>query len=52
LIKNNLVLQVGGLCSRPAPYSSKKRKLLKSPLDILWMDVTYDDISYIRGLYD
>jgi len=26
------------------------RKLLKSPLERLWMDVTYDDISYARGL--
>jgi len=26
-----------------------KRKLLKSPLERLWMDVTYD-ISYVRGL--
>jgi len=24
-----------------------KRKLLKSPLEILWLDATYDDISYI-----
>jgi hypothetical protein len=24
----------------------EKRKLLKSPLEILWIDATYDDISY------
>jgi hypothetical protein len=30
----------------------KKRNLLKSPLEILWIDATYDDISYVRGLYD
>jgi hypothetical protein len=29
-----------------------KRKLLKSPLEILWIDAIYDDISYVRGLYD
>ena len=30
----------------------EKRKLLKCPLEILWIDVIYDDISYVRGLYD
>jgi len=50
--KNHLVLQVGGWCSRPAPRSSKNRKLLKSPLETLWIGATYDDISYVRGLYD
>jgi len=35
-----------------SPLFVGKRKLLKSPLERLWMDVTYDDISYVRGLYD
>jgi hypothetical protein len=30
----------------------KKGKSLKCPLEILWIDTTYDDISYVRGLYD
>jgi hypothetical protein len=34
------------------PAHQKKGKLLKSPLEILWIDTTYDDISYVRGLYD
>jgi len=34
------------------PTHRQKRKLLKSPLEILWIDATYDDISYVRGLYD
>jgi hypothetical protein len=35
-----------------SPLFIGKRKLLKRPLEIRWMDVTYDDISYVRGLYD
>jgi hypothetical protein len=30
----------------------EKRNLLKSPLEILRIDSTYDDISYERGLND
>jgi len=30
----------------------EQRKLLKSPLEILWIDATYDDVIYARGLYD
>jgi hypothetical protein len=33
------------------PLLVGKRKLLKTPLEKIWMDVTYDDISYVRGLY-
>jgi len=29
-----------------SPLLIGKRKLLKSPLEKIWMDVTYDDISY------
>jgi hypothetical protein len=29
----------------------EKRELLKSPLEIGWMDITYNDISYVRGGY-
>jgi len=28
------------------PLLIKKRKLLKSPLEIFWIDSTYDEISY------
>jgi len=34
------------------PLLIGKRKLLKSSLEILWVDATYNDISYVRGLYD
>jgi len=30
----------------------QKRKLLKSPLETLWIDATYGDINHVRGLYD
>jgi hypothetical protein len=30
----------------------KKKKIAKNPLEILRIDATYDDISYVRGLYD
>jgi len=39
-----------GLMQQASPLLVGKRKLLKSPLERLWMDVTYDDISYARGL--
>jgi len=35
-----------------SPLLIGKINLLKSPLEILWIDATYDDISYVRGLYD
>jgi hypothetical protein len=35
-----------------SPLLIGKRNLLKSPLEILWIDATYVDISYVRGLYD
>jgi len=35
-----------------SPLLIGKLNLLKSPLEILWIDATYDDISYVRGLYD
>jgi len=35
-----------------SPLLNEKRNLLKRPLEILWIDATYDDISYVRGLYD
>jgi len=41
-----------GLMQQASPLLIEKRKLLKSPLEILWIDVTYDDIIYVRGLYD
>jgi hypothetical protein len=42
-----------GLMQQASPLLIKKKgKLLKSPLEILWIDTTYDDISYVRGLYD
>jgi hypothetical protein len=28
-----------------------KKKTTKKPIGIIWIDVTYDDISYVRGLY-
>jgi hypothetical protein len=28
------------------PLLIEKRKLLKSPLEIFWIEATYDDISY------
>jgi hypothetical protein len=34
-----------------SPLFIKKSRLLKSPLGKIWMDVTYDGISYVRGLY-
>jgi hypothetical protein len=34
------------------PTHRYKRELLKSPLETLWIDTTFDDISYVRGLYD
>jgi hypothetical protein len=30
-----------------SPLLMGKRKLLKSPLEILWIDATHDDISYV-----
>jgi hypothetical protein len=36
---------------QPAAHR-KKRELLKSQLEIIWMDITYNDTSYVRGLYD
>jgi hypothetical protein len=41
-----------GLVQQASPLLIGKRNLLKSPLEILWIDATYDDISYVRGLYD
>ena len=42
-----------GLMQQASPLLIKKKgKLLKCPLEILWIDTTYDDISYVRGLYD
>jgi hypothetical protein len=41
-----------GLMQQARPLLIGKRKLLKSPLEILWIDTTYDDISYVRGLHD
>jgi len=42
-----------GLMQQASPLLiAKKRELLKSPLETLWIDVTYNDISYVRGLYD
>jgi hypothetical protein len=40
------------LMQQASPLLIAKGKLLKSPLEILWIDATYDDISYVRGLYD
>jgi hypothetical protein len=34
------------------PQLIGKRNMLKSPLEILWIDATHNDISYVRGLYD
>jgi hypothetical protein len=33
-----------------SPLLIKNRRLLKGPLEKIWMDVTYDDISYVIGL--
>jgi len=41
-----------GLMQQASPPLIGKIKLLKSPLEILWIDSTYGDISYERGLYD
>jgi hypothetical protein len=41
-----------GLMQHASPLLIRKRKLLKSPLKIPWIDATYDDIRYVRGLYD
>jgi len=40
-----------GLMQQASPLLIKKRRLLKSPLEKIGMDVTYDDTSYERGLY-
>jgi hypothetical protein len=40
------------LVQQASPLLIGKRNLLKSPLEILWIDATYDNISYVRGLYD
>ena len=32
-----------------SPLLIGKRKLLKSPLEILWIDETYDDIRYVKA---
>ena len=41
-----------GLMQQASPLLIKKKKMLISPLEILWIGTTYDDISYVRGLYD
>jgi hypothetical protein len=41
-----------GLVQQASPPLIGKLNLLKSPLEILWIDATYDNISYVRGLYD
>jgi hypothetical protein len=41
-----------GLVQQGSPLLIGKINFLKSPLEILWIDATYDDISYLRGLYD
>jgi hypothetical protein len=41
-----------GLVLHANPLLIGKRNLPKSPLEILWIDVTYVDISYVQGLYD
>jgi hypothetical protein len=41
-----------GLMQQASPLLIGKRKLLKSPVEIPWIDATCDDISYVRGLYD
>jgi hypothetical protein len=35
-----------------SPLLMAKGKSLKILLEILWIDATYVDISYVRGLYD
>jgi hypothetical protein len=41
-----------GLMQQASPLLIGKRKLLKGPLEIPWIDTTYDGIDYVRGLYD
>jgi len=41
-----------GLMQQAIPLLIKKQEIAKSPLETLWIDAAYDDISYIRGLYD
>jgi len=41
---------VWGLKQQASPLLIENRRLLKSPFEKLWMDVTYDDISYVEGL--
>jgi len=36
----------------PVHRKKKIAKIKKSPLETHWIDATYDDISYLRGLYD
>jgi hypothetical protein len=40
-----------GLMQQASSLLIEERKLPKSPLERIWMDVTYDDISYVRGRY-
>jgi hypothetical protein len=41
-----------GVSATGQPLLMGNRNLLKSPLEILWIDATNDDISYVRGLYE
>jgi len=38
-----------GVDAAGQPPAHRKKKSLKSPLETLWIDVTYDNISYVRG---
>ena len=42
----------GGMMQQASPLLIGKRKLLKSPLEILWIDATYDDISYVFKMHN
>jgi len=41
-----------GLMQQANPLLIGKRRLLKSPLERIWIDVTEDDIRYVTLLYD